>query len=840
MALLLAALIVFSVVIPGLVGAAGMNEREAVSGESFTNTAEYVSSDEFVNSSANVSIWERAALPLRVDTSTATTTVDVPDTFVNVTTQGDGELSLNKRTLGVFNTSSTISVDLVDRTGANTTQFAGEDVQLVVARLNETGERPNTSDVNSTMTTGEAIDRLVGENLSSEEVNSNFTFLPTKSDQIASDGSVSFDVQPDAPGHYAFVLVASDDGNAVSVQDGNVTSVDDGARILGVDGAPVQAAEASATPSEERVPRGENATFTLDSNLDADSVNHTVVVFNESVLRNQRTTITIEDEIDGNLSSENVTIEHSVESVDGVAHIDSGTSVMGTDLSDRTVDQSVTLASVIDRLANETNQTAPTTTATDDVVLNASMTAVEASNSTTLNVTTGENWTNGSYTYLYIASTDDSSQFSTTRGSMTVGPKSLNPVQLEITADKTTVKVDGTVQVTVTRPDDTPVSGANVTFAGNTVQTDANGQASIKPSQAGSVPVSVSKANTTTETFLSDSLTLSVEREVAELSVSVKPREFTEGDKATVTVTRKSGGAVSDAQVTVAGSTVTTNTNGKATISPTKTGKLTVKVNKSNTRTTTFQTATTKITVNAAGGGGGGGGGGQGGGSDGGSANPVPTNNGATVNFRDMRGGQLVSVDLPNVASGQAAVTGMEITTRFSQGDFRVEFTKPEQNPPQGTPELDRSKGTASQYFTAEAIGVTDDRLDNVKFTFTLEESEIREGASKDDVRLFRYVDGEWTTLETTHLGGDQYRATSPGFTAYAIGVQAEQTDTETETETVTETDTDTETEPDADPETDTETPSEPGTGIGSTALIGILVVLVLIGAGAYLYTNRE
>jgi hypothetical protein len=178
----------------------------------------------------------------------------------------------------------------------------------------------------------------------------------------------------------------------------------------------------------------------------------------------------------------------------------------------------------------------------------------------------------------------------------------------------------------------------------------------------------------------------------------------------------------------------------------------------------------------------------------------------------------------------------MDITTKFDQGDFRVEFTKPQREPPEGTPEVPETTGTASQYFTAEAIGVTDDRLDRVNFTFTLEESEIPEGQSKDDVRLFRYVDGEWTTLETTHLGGDEYRAESPGFTAYAIGVQADQSQADTETET--EPDTDTETETVTDTETDTEpgtdTPSDDG-GLGTFAIVGLVVLLLLLGVGVYL-----
>lgn len=198
-------------------------------------------------------------------------------------------------------------------------------------------------------------------------------------------------------------------------------------------------------------------------------------------------------------------------------------------------------------------------------------------------------------------------------------------------------------------------------------------------------------------------------------------------------------------------------------------------------------------------GGGGGGGGGQGGSDKPGSVDSVATETGATINFRDISGRQPVSVEVPNMASERASVTGMEITTKFDEGSFRVEFTKPQSKPPGSAPALESAKGQAVDYFTAEAIGVSDDRIASVTVTFRLSESEIPDDRSKDDVQLFRYVDGEWVALETTHLGGNEFRATSPGFTTFAIGIQtsdvATATATATPTMTATETATPTETE---------------------------------------------
>lgn len=172
------------------------------------------------------------------------------------------------------------------------------------------------------------------------------------------------------------------------------------------------------------------------------------------------------------------------------------------------------------------------------------------------------------------------------------------------------------------------------------------------------------------------------------------------------------------------------------------------------------------------------GGGGQGD-DDGGSADAIATSTGATINFRDAAGGQRLGVEVPSVASetGTSAVTGMDITPTFSNSDFRVEFTPPQESTPEGTPALGQDHGEARSYFTAEAIGIEDSGISGVNFTFTLAESEIPEDRSMDEVRLFRHSDGEWVTLETTHLGGDEFRARSPGFTAYAIGLRNAQAD---------------------------------------------------------------
>jgi len=709
-ALAVAVLLVFSATAPGVVAGVGDPAEEQRSALSPTN-AEFVSADTFINSSQNVSVWERAGLPLRVDTDGAVTTVEGPETLIY--TDSTGEAPLNKDTLGVFEPGSTISVEFDSRVGAGTKQFDGEEVQLVAARV---ADDPDTSDLNTSteqnISASEALDRLLSQNRTGEQINRNFTFSIADTGTI-DGGAVTTSFTPDEPDTYALMLVTSDSGQAVSVSNGNASLSED-VRVLGVDAVPVQAASGSASPSESTVDPGENITFKSQSNLGDQETSHTVLLYNESTLSSEETTIVVDGDIrtlidegmDGNIRSDNVTIEHSIQSVDGVARLDAGTQVMGVDLTQRSERRSVSLQSLIDFVANESGEEAPETVSTADTVLNASVSSVRSDDGTaTVNVGTGENWTDGTYEYVYIATTTDPGEFSTDKGQVTVGseaePEPPEPepteVQLDLSANRTDVNVPQAIQFTVTGGGER-IANAQITLGSETVSTNSNGRATIRPSEAGTFTAKVTKADTENNVYLSDTV---------EITVEAAPDEGGGGDGPPA--------------------------------------------------------------------GGGGGGGGQGGGSDGGEASAVSTGSGATVNFRSAPGGRPVEVDVPNVASERTSVTGVELTARFSRSNFRVEFTKPTQSPPEGTPELDGDGSDTVEYFTAEAIGISDDEIDEVNFTFTLSQSEIPEDRSVDNVRLFRYVDGEWTTLETTHLGGNEFRARSPGFTAYAIGFQAQQ-----------------------------------------------------------------
>jgi PGF-pre-PGF domain-containing protein len=86
--------------------------------------------------------------------------------------------------------------------------------------------------------------------------------------------------------------------------------------------------------------------------------------------------------------------------------------------------------------------------------------------------------------------------------------------------------------------------------------------------------------------------------------------------------------------------------------------------------------------------------------------------------------------------------------------------------------ETDPLQGTnAIGYVDVSLDGFDDTSVRNGTFTFRLaDDRRERLGVSPGEVQLYRHVDGQWRTLDTTHLGGDRYRAGTPGFSTFAIG----------------------------------------------------------------------
>ncbi|QLG27362.1 PGF-pre-PGF domain-containing protein [Halorarum halophilum] len=78
---------------------------------------------------------------------------------------------------------------------------------------------------------------------------------------------------------------------------------------------------------------------------------------------------------------------------------------------------------------------------------------------------------------------------------------------------------------------------------------------------------------------------------------------------------------------------------------------------------------------------------------------------------------------------------------------------------------------------------VPDDDIGGVTFSFTVDADRLSDrGVTPEDIMLYRYHDGEWTALETRHLGTadgvHQFEADSPGLSVFAVSTRNAQTAT--------------------------------------------------------------
>ena len=104
-----------------------------------------------------------------------------------------------------------------------------------------------------------------------------------------------------------------------------------------------------------------------------------------------------------------------------------------------------------------------------------------------------------------------------------------------------------------------------------------------------------------------------------------------------------------------------------------------------------------------------------------------------------------------------------------------------------GCPGQAQSPGDAYEYIEIETSWVNPDQIAGAVVTFTIPAKWFDEhGILPEDIRLMRYVDGGWQILTTEVIGEEnglyRFRATTPGFSTFAIAAAPENVTTPVET----------------------------------------------------------
>nr|WP_245332979.1 PGF-pre-PGF domain-containing protein [Halarchaeum solikamskense] len=155
------------------------------------------------------------------------------------------------------------------------------------------------------------------------------------------------------------------------------------------------------------------------------------------------------------------------------------------------------------------------------------------------------------------------------------------------------------------------------------------------------------------------------------------------------------------------------------------------------------------------------------------------------------------------------------------------------------------------RYFVLNATGVSDANVSEATIRFRVAPVDLPNGTGPSDVALYRYHDASWGALPTEHLNGSAYAATTPGFSAFAIGstnataaenasetTANETTSTSSESHNGTATVT-TATTNETTTSTVTSTASSTSTSSGSSPGFGPAVAALAFALAAYLLRRR-
>lgn len=326
----------------------------------------------------DVSVWEESPLSLQADTGDASVSVALPTVQVN-TTDSYPDTILNRSKTGVYDANDNVTLRFGDDVDA--TEFSGKDVELLVG-YSETGPTaPMTLD-------------LSDENV--DELNDEYTFR-TEPASIEDDGTFTEDVElEEGAGYYTFAVV---DGDVSFDENDDLESVS--GTLLGVERI-IAHEEPSAVDVDDSPEPGDEITFNATATaFEGSDVEHTVVLYHEETFTDSLTTLTITDDLNADLSEENITVESEIGSINGVHTV-------ADDTDERTVNGTLSVEEIVGFVTDDDRVDDVVTTG--DQQLNASSVAVLGDANEELTVETLDEWDEGDYQWIHVASGTETDQ----------------------------------------------------------------------------------------------------------------------------------------------------------------------------------------------------------------------------------------------------------------------------------------------------------------------------------------------------------------------------------------------------------------------------------------------
>lgn len=414
-------LVACSLVISPIAGVAGAAVGpSSVEGQTSTATID----DDVLNVTDEIAVWERTPATLRADPG-AEGAVSVE--FRADLDGPDGEPVneiIQDRT--VFKAGEDVTMEFGALPDISTSALADEEVQILNVKLDEdSDDLEDADDLSFPMSIADLEDSLTQENLT--ELNDRAEFQ-LEENQLDENGELEYtfndgDFDDDGPGMYASVVAT---GEGLEVDDGDLDIVDE-TTIVGLEHLPVQE-EPSEVDVDDAEP-GDTITFDVDATTLDDGIDQGIVLYDEDTLNDVDNDfrINITEELDRDFEVSDIEIQHDIESINGIQSLEDDVSLFGVGIGEQSVTGVTPLEDAFKFITSEAGDELdeeidnPTFNATDDVVLNASSTAVsDVDADTEIDVETFENWSEGEYRWVHVAAGDESDEFQTQTGTIDI------------------------------------------------------------------------------------------------------------------------------------------------------------------------------------------------------------------------------------------------------------------------------------------------------------------------------------------------------------------------------------------------------------------------------------
>lgn len=390
--------------------------------------------NESVQVTENVSLWNRAALSLRADADAAATVVPAPRTFVNH--ESLPQADLNRDRLAVFDP-GTVPVRLSSADGADVSQFAGEEVQvlLVQGTLPSRGSLPSgetwdsvapgdsSSDVDGGTPVPATTETRSGEPV--EEIlegvarpaSDGVSYEIDTAELDRDDGTLRYDLEADDAGVYAVVVAT---GQPFALDDGEPTRAGDSGTVIGAETVVVHERRSTVTAPDSAT-AGEAVSFDVETALSGERVDHAIALYHEETVLSSQMTLVLQNGALRGQPLGNVALETSIGAVDGVARV---VGVAPDSRFGQPITGTFEPGALLRTAAAELDVPVEETVGTGSQRLDLSTTVVAGDDANvSIETPTLENASTGTYRYVHLATDRGSSgSFETSTGTIEVTP----------------------------------------------------------------------------------------------------------------------------------------------------------------------------------------------------------------------------------------------------------------------------------------------------------------------------------------------------------------------------------------------------------------------------------